>query len=113
MVVRKQKRCILQDTFLLFLQYCKWVSLFQNNQTNEEKDDLYCMTRFTDHRADNVSSYKQKRHMSMHNVALIANWRPTVVPLALHFQHKVYPADVYLFKVNNENTRTMCKICLR
>ena len=22
-----------------------------------------------------------------------------------------YPAGIYLFKVNNENTRTMCKIC--
>ena len=23
----------------------------------------------------------------------------------------VYPAGVYLFKVNNENTRTICEIC--
>ena len=24
-----------------------------------------------------------------------------------------YPADNYMFKVNNRNTRTMCEICLK
>ena len=29
------------------------------------------------------------------------------------FQSHSHPADIYFFKVNNENTRAMCEICLK
>ena len=31
----------------------------------------------------------------------------------MHLFVKISPAGIYLFKVNNGNTREMCKICLK
>ena len=40
------------------------------------------------------------------------NWNPSFMFLRILRNFQNIPSQHFLFKVNNENTRTMCKICL-
>ena len=81
------------------------IPLFLTKGDNEKKN-------FTSE--TKLSNFKQENHYQLFNHCLNINFHilthPPLSQLHLHF-HRIYPAGIYLFKVNNRNTRTRCVIC--
>ena len=49
--------------------------------------------------------------VSVNSLNMNEIWRRSLFSALNTFSKLIYPADIYLFKVNNSNTRTMSEIC--